>query len=128
MAEMKLSVVSILVVVLALAGCGGGSSSTAQSSTTQSGATAPTKAAAPNAPAGSKVTTCGGGVRATDVDCGAAIEARRRWANRPACAIAEGASRASCSVGKNHCQAIRTDKGVSVSCAHPGGNVTFLER
>ncbi len=117
---MKRSVLLILVLVLALAGCGGGSSS--------SSTTAPKQAAAPNAPAGSKVTTCKGGVRAADVGCGSAIEARQRWAKRPACAIAEGRSRSSCSVGDLRCQAIRIDKGVSVSCAHPGGNVTFLER
>jgi hypothetical protein len=118
---MKRSVPLILVLMLAVAGCGGGSSST---STT----TAPKKATAPNAPVGSKVTTCHGGVRATEIDCGSAIEARQRWAKRPACAIAEGVSRASCSVGDLRCQAIRIGKGVSVSCAHPGGDVTFIAK
>ena len=111
---------------LLVAGCGGGSSGGSNSTA------APKKATAPNAPAGSKVVACKesaigiDGLRAAAVDCGTADRIMRRWANHRSCALAEGASRGSCSLGSFRCQTVRADRGVAVSCARPGGDIAFI--
>ena len=113
-----------------LAACGGRSSSISGSSSPAAGG--PKKATAPDAPAGSKVTSCGGDLvggvqlRATAVDCRTARAIYRRWDRSRACALGKAASRGSCSVGDLRCQAVRTDGGASVSCARPGADVSFL--
>jgi hypothetical protein len=144
--------VLLAAVALLLAGCGGGgsSSSTGTSgnspSTREPAGTNPggpiKKATAPNAPAGSKVTSCGGagpkasGLRAVAVDCAAAKATMARWQGKAACTPAVGPrspasdeSRKSCSLGRWRCQAVLAGRGTSVSCARPaGGNVDFLEK
>jgi hypothetical protein len=118
------ALIASAVVVLAaatIAGCGGGSSSS----------TAPAKSAKPRGPAGSKVIACGGGagaVRATAVDCASARKVMRGWEAGHACALAKGESRGACSVSGFRCQSVRTDRGVSVSCARPGEAVAFIPR
>jgi hypothetical protein len=118
----------VLCAALLVAGCGGGSSGGSNSTA------APKKATAPNAPAGSKVVACKesaedvAGLRATAVDCGTADRIMRRWANHRSCALAEGASRGSCSLGSFRCQTVRADSGVAVSCARPGGDIAFIAR
>jgi hypothetical protein len=133
---MRIATLAALALCAALlaAGCGSGGSAESRSDTTppESGGGTPKQATAPNAPAGSKVVTCDAGaaevegLRATAVDCGAAREAMRRWTQTEACALTEGASRGSCSLGGFRCQAVRTDRGVAVSCAHPGGDIAFI--
>jgi hypothetical protein len=109
-----------LCAALLLAGCGGGDSG-------GSGTTAvPKKATAPNAPAGSKVTSCGGGLRVTAVDCDTAGRIRARWENHRSCALADGASRGTCDLGSFRCQTVRAGEGVAVSCARPGGDIAFI--
>jgi hypothetical protein len=66
------------------------------------------------------------GLRATAVDCGTADRIMRHWAKHRSCALAEGASRGSCDLGAFRCQAVKADRGVAVSCAKPGGDVSFL--
>lgn len=141
------ALLAVLVCATALlaAGCGGGSGSSSAPAGTNGGGTgangggagangdgAAKKATAPNAPAGSKVIACGEGavdmeqLRATAVDCGSARETMRRWGRSRACALGQGASRGSCSLGGFRCQAVRIGKGAAVSCARPGGDVSFV--
>jgi hypothetical protein len=128
-----LAAIATLCAALLSAGCGGGGSG--GSSTTAppgGGGGAPKKATAPNAPAGSKVVACREsaagmeGLRATAVDCGTARATMLRWHHTESCALAEGASRGSCTLGGFRCQAVKVDRGVAVSCARPGGDVAFL--
>jgi hypothetical protein len=120
---------ALLCVALLAAGCGGGGSSAGSSST------APKKATAPNAPAGSKVASCpvGGGddaaqLRATGVDCDTARATLARWAEAGDCALSGDASRGSCALGQFRCQAVKSDQGLAVSCARPGADVAFIAK
>jgi hypothetical protein len=123
---------------LLAAGCGGGgsggSSTTAPPAGGTNGGGTPKKATAPNAPAGSKVVACNEsaaaaeGLRATAVGCETARATMLRWGRTDACDLAANASRGSCSVEGFRCQAVRVDKGVAVSCAHPGGDIAFIAK
>lgn len=136
MKRSAVAVLAVLVTALLVAGCGGGSSG-ASSSTAPSGAStegaSPKKATAPNAPAGSKVVACSEGrveteqLRATEVDCGTARATMQHWESSRACTLG-GASRSSCSLDGFRCQAVRTGGNASVSCARPGGNISFIAR
>jgi hypothetical protein len=144
---MKLSALAaLLIVALLVAGCGSGgtsgSSSTAPGNAAPGGARSTNpggpikKATAPNAPAGSKVVACGAGagvtamaqLRATAVGCDVARTTMRHWAGARACALAAGGSRDSCALGGFRCQAVRSDRGAAVSCARPGGDVSFIAK
>ncbi len=122
---MKRPAILLLSAALLLTGCGGGSSSTAP---------APKKATAPNAPAGSKVVDCKESeadlteLRASGVGCGTARKAMREWSGHHDCALAAKDTRGSCSLGEFRCQAVRTGGAASVSCAHSGGDVTFIAK
>jgi hypothetical protein len=113
---MKRPVLAVVVLVVAsfVVGCGGSSSST----TTK-----------PKAPAGSKVVSCKTeGLRATSVDCASARKVMVGWQHSHACALGQGESRGACTVSGFRCQSVRTGKGVSVSCARPGGDVFFIAK
>ena len=117
----------MLSAALLAAGCGGGSSGGSETTTPPAnGGGAPKKATAPNAPAGSKVVSCGNGLRATEVDCGTARTTMKRWSTTSSCALAATESRGSCALDGFRCQAVSADRGTAVSCARPGGDVTFL--
>jgi hypothetical protein len=117
---------------LLAAGCGGGSSGGSATTPPPTGGGTPKKATAPNAPAGSKVVACKEssadveGLRVTAIDCGTADRIMRRWENHRSCALADSASRGSCALGSFRCQAVKADRGVAVSCAHPGGDIAFV--
>lgn len=115
----------VLTAALLIAGCGGGSSSSS-SSTAPEGA--PPKATSPNAPAGSKVVSCGGNgqLRATEIDCATARTTMHQWETSQACDLGES-SRGSCSLGVFRCQAVKVGQGISVSCAGPDGDVSFVK-
>ena len=51
-----------------------------------------------------------------------------RWGRRGGCALGKGESRGSCSLGGFRCQAVRVDRGTAVSCARPGGDVSFVAK
>jgi hypothetical protein len=123
MKRSALAVLAVLAAALLVGGCGGGSSG-------GSASTAPKKATAPNAPAGSKVVSCGGSaeLRATEVGCDTAHSAMEQWEQSQACALGEGDSRGSCALGELRCQAVKGDEGVAVSCAGPEGDVSFIVR
>ena len=133
---MRLLAVTAIVLCAALlaAGCGGGGSAGYSSTAPVEGGGAPKKATAPNAPAGSKVVDCRvdaagmGGLRATAVDCGLARRVMGQWSRNRDCALADGASRGSCALGGFRCQAVRSDRGAAVSCARPGGDVSFVAK
>ena len=122
----------MLCAALLVAGCGGGDSGGSNTTAPPTGGEAPKKATAPNTPAGSRVVACkegaadAEGLRATAVDCGTAARIMRRWENHRSCALAEGASRGSCSLGSFRCQTVRAGEGVAVSCARPGGDIAFI--
>ncbi|MBS1861586.1 MAG: hypothetical protein JSS68_07715 [Actinobacteria bacterium] len=135
----------LLAVALLVAGCGGSGSEESSSTTPAGGAAqeggagageggAPKKATAPNAPAGSKVVACevsGGGtmlLRATAIDCGTARTTMRHWQSSGACATSDSGSRSSCSLGGFRCQAVKVDRGVAVSCAKEGADVSFIAK
>jgi hypothetical protein len=129
---MKRSAPAALLVLAALlvAGCGGGSSSTATSGGGEG--TAP-KATSPNAPAGSKVVSCKENrmetiqLRATEVGCATARTTMKQWESSHVCTLGDG-SRSSCSLGAFRCQAVKVDKGASVSCAGPEGDVSWITK
>jgi hypothetical protein len=128
MKRSALAILAVLAAALLVVGCGGGSRSSGSSTG------AGKKATAPNAPTGSKVVACAARagetveLRATDVDCGAAERTVTRWGQARGCALAEGASRGSCSLGAFRCQAVRAGRGVAVSCARPGAAVDFVAK
>ena len=68
------------------------------------------------------------GLRAAAVDCATARKTMRRWGRQHGCALGAKDTRGSCSLGGFRCQAVRTGGAASVSCARPGGDVTFIAR
>lgn len=135
-----LTCIAIAVVAVLAAGCGSGSGS--GSSSTAPGITnaevnrggGEPEATAPNAPAGSKVVACQEGakemeqLRATAVDCASARETMRQWGRSHACTLGKSGSRSSCALGGFRCQAVRSDRVAAVSCARPGGDVSFVAK
>jgi hypothetical protein len=137
--SLALTAVGIVAAALLVAGCGGGSSGGSNSTAPgagggATGGGAPKKATAPNAPAGSKVVDCQEGrmeavqLRASAVDCGTARQTMRRWVSSHACTLGRSGSRSSCSLGTFRCQAVRVDRGASVSCARPGADIAFIAK
>ena len=123
MKRFAVAALTVLIAVLLVAGCGGGSNGGSNS-------TAPAKATSPNAPAGSRVVACRGSgqLRAATVDCATARTTMERWEGAGSCALAKDASRNSCMVGGFRCQAASVDAGVSVSCVGPEGEIAFIAR
>ena len=121
MKRSAVAALTVLAAALLVAGCGGGSNGGSNS-------TAPKKATAPNAPAGSKVASCGrdSELRATEVGCDTARATMEHWERSQGCMLDEGGSRSSCSLGSFRCQAVEVDPGTSVSCAGPEGDVSFI--
>jgi hypothetical protein len=134
-----LTCVAIAVVALLIAGCGGSGGESSSSPAPSGGGTAngggkPKRATAPNAPAGSNVVACREGrmeieeLRATAVGCGPARATVGRWVSSHACTLDESASRGSCALGGFRCQSVRSGRGAAVSCARPGGDVSFVAK
>jgi hypothetical protein len=144
--------VALLLTAL-VAGCGSGGSSTGgtgsgatSTSGVQGGGAAPGRQdAAPAkkppsaqtgaAPAGATARSCetqavdAQALRATGVPCGAARSAMFAWQRDDQCPPDGSSSRQSCTVpGGYRCQAVRVQKGVSVSCAAEGRAIAFLAR
>lgn len=135
MKHSAIAVLIVLAVALLVGGCGGGSGGGSTSTAPSGGATeggAP-KATSPNAPAGSKVVSCGEnrmemeGLRATAVDCDVARATMERWERSHVCTHGNG-SRSSCSLGGFRCQAVKVGKGAAVSCAGPQGDVAWIAK
>ena len=132
---MKRSAIAVaalgIAAALLVAGCGGSSGSGSSSTAPAGGGK---KATAPNAPTGSKVIACKEGevemeqLRATAVGCGSAREAMRRWERSHVCTLGRSGSRSSCSLDGFRCQAVRVDRGAAVTCARPGGDVSFVAK
>jgi hypothetical protein len=119
MKRSAVAALAVLVAALLVAGCGGGSSSSTSK-----------EATAPNAPAGSRVVSCGGSaqLRATTIDCATARTTMGRWEGSDACALGPGGSRGSCSLEGFRCQAVKVEKGTSVSCVGPEGDIAFIAK
>jgi hypothetical protein len=124
MKRSAVALVAVLTAALLVAGCGGGSSSSTHRMPQK-------KATAPSAPAGSKVTSCKENrmetkqLRATAVDCDSAVATMKHWESSHACTLGDG-SRSSCSLDGFRCQAVKVDKGASVSCERQGADVTWI--
>ena len=122
----------VVLAALLLAGCGGGSGGSS-STAPAGGEGAPSKATSPNAPAGSKVVSCAEnrmemeGLRATEVDCATARATMERWERSHVCTLGD-VSRSSCALGAFRCQAVKVEKGASVSCVGPQGDVSFIAK
>jgi hypothetical protein len=95
------------------AGCGGGSSSTEGGSTT-------------TGPAGAATSECGNSVRVSGVPCKEAEAVLALWRAAPGCAIAGGASHASCRIHGYLCIAARQGQKAAVSCAQPGKSILLV--
>ena len=132
MKRSALAILTALAAALLVAGCGGGSGSSPSSTAPQE--TTTKTATAPNAPAGSKVASCkedgleAEQLRATAVSCDIARATMTEWGNDPVCARGGGGARSSCSIGDFRCQAVKVGEGVSVSCAGPEGDVSFIAK
>jgi hypothetical protein len=91
-------------------------------------------ATTPPAPAGASARGCGEttvagtkGLRVTGIGCGVGRGVVAAWTKKPDCPPAPDASRSSCSLPDGYrCLAAVTDRGVTVSCARPGGSLAFL--
>ncbi len=140
MQRFAIAALAVLAGALLVAGCGGGSSTTPtypEGAHNEEVNGAPdggaSKATSPNAPAGSKVVTCSEnrmemeGLRATEVGCGTARATMERWERSHVCTLGDE-SRSSCALGGFRCQAVKVEKGASVSCAGPQGDVSFIAK
>ena len=125
---MKRLALPILVAALLVAGCGGGSNSTAPAGGASTGGP-PKQATAPDAPAGSKVVSCDASIHLSvaAVDCATARTTMAKWESSDSCALHKDISRNSCEVGGFRCQAVNVDAGISVSCVGPEGDVAFIK-
>jgi hypothetical protein len=125
------AVPAILLVTLALAGCGSSSDETTGSNPPANSSPAPAR---PEAPAGSTAAVCkgsaaaGGELRVTGVSCEMARQVAAGWFKDGACAGAPGASRTSCHLGAFTCLGAATDRGIAVTCAAPGRSLSFVAK
>jgi hypothetical protein len=130
---------SALLVVVALAaaltGCGSsdGGSGYGSRDSTEEPATA--TATTPQAPPGASARACESGVpgteavRVTGIDCAVGLRVVAAWAAKPSCSAPAGESRFSCSVEDGYrCLGTSAERGIAVSCAHPGASVAFVAR
>jgi hypothetical protein len=116
------------------AGCGssdGGSGYGSRDSTEPPTATAAT----PEAPPGASARTCEGAVagteevRVTGIGCDVGLRVVTAWATKPSCSAPAGGSRFSCSVDDGYrCLGTSAERGIAVSCAHPGASVAFIAK
>jgi hypothetical protein len=113
-----------------LGGCGGSS----PSNSTDTGSGAAPQGGAATAPAGASAQSCGAGVaetealRATGISCAEAKAVLLAWQRDDRCAGSQGISHIACTVRSYRCIATRTDRGLAVSCARPGGSIAFISK
>ncbi|MDX6608266.1 MAG: hypothetical protein QOF85_191 [Solirubrobacterales bacterium] len=124
---------SLLVLVgVALAAVVGGCGSSDETSESSSSGAGP--ATRSTAPQGATAQACSGAVagisqvRVSGVGCAVARGIVASWDNRKACGAPAGGSRTSCSVEDYRCLGAATDRGLSVSCAAPGGSISFVAK
>ncbi len=135
--RLRHSLLPALLVAAALAvltsGCGSadGESGYGSRDSTEATATATT----PDAPPGASAQSCGGtiadteGLRVTGIDCDAGLRVAAAWAGKPSCSAPVGGSRFSCSVDDGYrCLGTSAERGIAVSCAHPGASVSFIAK
>jgi hypothetical protein len=118
--------ITAIAAALALAACGSDDDSgdtATQETTVQSVGAAPIGASARSCPTDGALTE----LRAAGVGCDTARKVMVTW-NQPRCLPESGASRSQCTVGGYRCQAVRTERGLAVSCARPGKSISFLRR
>jgi hypothetical protein len=90
--------------------------------------------APPPAPIGAGVKSCDShageveSLRPTGLPCEQARRVMYGWQREPSCSLASGASRGSCLARSYRCLAVRTDRGLAVSCAREGQSIAFLAK
>jgi hypothetical protein len=127
---MRLAVPLAIAVLAAtlLAGCGGSSSSSGES--TQTGSTAPTGTS--SGPVGASARDCDTGtvdveaLRVVGVSCGRARQVMYGWQRTSSCAAPTDASRTSCTARSYRCLSARTSRGLVVGCSLPGESIAFV--
>lgn len=132
--SLLLALLAAAVPVLAVTGCGssdGGSSYGSRDSAEDS----PTATATtPEAPPGAAARACEGtggveDLRVTGVSCSDGQQVLTAWFGKPSCAAPTGGSRFSCSVDDNYrCLGTSAERGIAVSCSHPGASVSFIAK
>lgn len=94
----------------------------------------PSRAGGSGAPRGAVATSCDAhaatveGLRATGVPCDQARQVIYGWQRESSCALPTDSSRGSCLTRSYRCQAVRTDRGLAVSCARAGRSIAFLAK
>jgi uncharacterized protein YceK len=127
----RLAAIAFLFVIAALlSGCGSSSDSGSTGGEGGSTQTAPST----GAPAGAAAESCetfaadAEALRATNVPCERARRVMYGWQRQPSCALPAGGSRGGCRSRSYRCQAVRSDRGIAVSCARAGESVAFIAR
>ncbi len=116
----------VLLAALLGSGCGGSSSTESTPPVEQR------PGASGGAPPGAAARSCDThaedveALRATAIACGRARRVMYAWQRRPACALADDASRGSCLIRPYRCQSLRAGHGLAVSCARAGESIAFL--
>jgi hypothetical protein len=92
-------------------------------------------ATTPEAPPGASARTCEGTVvgaeelRVTGIGCDVGLQVAAAWVAKRSCSGPAGGSRFSCSVFDGYrCLGTSAERGIAVSCAHPGASVAFIAK
>jgi hypothetical protein len=132
-----LLVLTVLIAMLAVAGCGSDSDETTGGGAQAAPAPAEdrsTTTAPEQAPPGVRAEPCrsddagGGEVRVTGVPCGFGRLVVTGWHKNEACDPPPGASRTSCKLGGFTCLGAATGQGLAVTCATSGRSVAFIAK
>jgi hypothetical protein len=127
----RLVAIALLTVIAALlSGCGSSSNESSTAGDGGSTQAAPSTGAPPGAAAKSCETFAADAenLRATNIPCEQARQVLFGWQREPSCALPTRASRGGCLSRSYHCQAVRAERGVAVSCARAGESVAFIAR
>jgi hypothetical protein len=119
----------VVLAAMLLAGCGRSSVTTGETRTDEAQTALPDKV-----PIGASAKSCdsystdAGSLRATGIACEQARQTMYGWQRKRSCSLPSGASRGSCPIRSYRCEAVRTDRGLAVSCARKGQSVAFLAK
>jgi hypothetical protein len=117
--------VAVVLAAALLAGCGGSSVTTDETDEAQTPLPG-------NAPVGASAKSCdtyatdAESLRATEIPCDQARQVMYGWQREHTCAVPNAASRGSCLTRSYRCQAVRTDRGLAVSCSRSGESIAFI--
>lgn len=117
------------------AGCGSSDDGSGYGSRDSSADSKTATATTPDAPPGASARACEGAsaggeeLRVTGIGCDVGLRVVTAWAGKPSCSEPSGGSRFACTVdGGYRCLGARTERGIAVSCAHPGASASFIAK